>query len=309
MRSTAEFLHTRRCAAGIGRAARSGRPDLGGWGSVAGMADLESQIQDSGNSGTTRPDDAEAAVVHAAIDLLDRGEARVAELGPDGEPIVHEWCKQAVLLLFRVSALSVMEAGPFEYVDRLPLKRDYRAAGVRVVPGASARWGSFLEPGVILMPSYVNIGARVGSRHHGRYLGHRRQLRPGRPQHPPVRGRRHRRRAGAAAGRPGLRRRRVLHRQPEHGRRGGPGRRRGGARGRLHPERHHSGHRRRDAARSCREVSCPPWCVAVPATRTRSYPGGEFGLPCVLVIRRLEPGERHDKCRLNDILRQHGGTL
>jgi 2,3,4,5-tetrahydropyridine-2-carboxylate N-succinyltransferase len=53
----------------------------------------------------------------------------------------------------------------------------------------------------------------------------------------------------------------------------------------------------------------PPWCVAVAASRPRSYPGGEFGLPCVLVIRRLEPGARHDKSRLNDILRQHGGAL
>jgi 2,3,4,5-tetrahydropyridine-2-carboxylate N-succinyltransferase len=53
----------------------------------------------------------------------------------------------------------------------------------------------------------------------------------------------------------------------------------------------------------------PPWCVAVSASRPRAYPGGEFGMPCVLVIRRLEPGERHDKSRLNDILRQHGGTL
>jgi 2,3,4,5-tetrahydropyridine-2-carboxylate N-succinyltransferase len=53
----------------------------------------------------------------------------------------------------------------------------------------------------------------------------------------------------------------------------------------------------------------PPWCVAVSATRRRTFPGGDFGMPCVLVIRRLQPGERHDKSRLNDILRQHGGTL
>jgi 2,3,4,5-tetrahydropyridine-2-carboxylate N-succinyltransferase len=53
----------------------------------------------------------------------------------------------------------------------------------------------------------------------------------------------------------------------------------------------------------------PPWCVAVSATRPRTYPGGVFGMPCVLVIRHLEVGERHDKSRLNDILRQHGGTL
>ncbi len=53
----------------------------------------------------------------------------------------------------------------------------------------------------------------------------------------------------------------------------------------------------------------PEWCVAVPATRARRYPGGDFGLACVLVVRRLQPGERHDKSKLNDILRQHGGTL
>jgi 2,3,4,5-tetrahydropyridine-2-carboxylate N-succinyltransferase len=53
----------------------------------------------------------------------------------------------------------------------------------------------------------------------------------------------------------------------------------------------------------------PPWCVAVSATRPKTYAGGEFGLPCILVVRRLEPGVRHDKASLNDILRQHGGTL
>jgi 2,3,4,5-tetrahydropyridine-2-carboxylate N-succinyltransferase len=102
------------------------------------------------------------AVVHEAIELLDRGEARVAEV-VDGEVVVHEWLKQAILLLFRLEGLSVIEAGPFEYHDKLPLKHDYASARVRVVPGGSARWGSYLAPGVILMPSYVNIGAWVGS--------------------------------------------------------------------------------------------------------------------------------------------------
>ncbi|HYV58571.1 MAG TPA: 2,3,4,5-tetrahydropyridine-2,6-dicarboxylate N-succinyltransferase, partial [Acidimicrobiia bacterium] len=101
-------------------------------------------------------------VVHDAIDLLDRGEARVAEV-VDGQVVVHEWLKQAILLLFRLEDLSVVEAGPFEYHDKLPLKHDYVSARVRVVPGGSARWGSYLAPGVILMPSYVNIGARVGA--------------------------------------------------------------------------------------------------------------------------------------------------
>ena len=81
---------------------------------------------------------------------------------PSGEVVVHEWVKQAILLLFRLRGLEKFEVGPFEYLDKLELKRDYERRGVRVVPGASARRGSFLSPGVILMPSYVNIGAWVG---------------------------------------------------------------------------------------------------------------------------------------------------
>ena len=103
-------------------------------------------------------------VVTQAIDLLDRGEARVAEMdAATGEVVVHSWLKTAILLLFRLRAMETTEVGPFEYPDKLPLKTGYEAAGVRVVPGASARWGSFLDRGVILMPSYVNIGARVGA--------------------------------------------------------------------------------------------------------------------------------------------------
>ncbi len=100
--------------------------------------------------------------VHEAIALLDSGAARVAELR-DGAVVVHEWLKLAVLLLFRISRLETIEVGPFEFHDKLPLKRDFAAAKVRAVPGASARWGSYLAPGVVLMPSYVNIGAYVGA--------------------------------------------------------------------------------------------------------------------------------------------------
>ena len=74
-----------------------------------------------------------------------------------------QWLKHAILLLFKVARMESIELGPFEYADKIPLKAGYEAAGVRVVPGASARWGSFLDTGVILMPSYVNIGARVGA--------------------------------------------------------------------------------------------------------------------------------------------------
>ena len=130
------------------------------------MSDLAEQITQLWNgrddlAAVMSPSEART-VVHEAIELLDRGEARVAEV-VDGEVVVHEWLKQAILLLFRLEGLSVVEAGPFEYHDKLPLKHDYASARVRVVPGGSARWGSYLGPGVILMPSYVNIGARVGA--------------------------------------------------------------------------------------------------------------------------------------------------
>ncbi len=130
------------------------------------MADLQSQIEELwGRAGELGPSDTDAlSVVNQAVDLLDTGEARVAEIDPStDEVVVHSWLKTAILLLFRLRAMATTEVGPFEFADKLPLKTGYAAAGVRVVPGASARWGSFLDRGVILMPSYVNIGARVGA--------------------------------------------------------------------------------------------------------------------------------------------------
>jgi 2,3,4,5-tetrahydropyridine-2-carboxylate N-succinyltransferase len=102
------------------------------------------------------------AGVEATIAALDRGELRLAEKA-DGEWQVHSWIQQAILLYFRVRQLESWQIGQFEYHDKIPLKHDYASLGVRVVPPAVARFGSYLEPGVILMPSYVNIGARVGS--------------------------------------------------------------------------------------------------------------------------------------------------
>ena len=131
----------------------------------AAMADLQAQIAELWDRRTDlTPDDLDAlAVVREAVALLDCGEARVAEIDAAGEVVVHIWLKQAILLLFRLSALETMEIGPFEFADRIPLKRGWAEAGVRVVPGASARWGSFIDRGAVLMPSYVNIGARVGA--------------------------------------------------------------------------------------------------------------------------------------------------
>ncbi|NPA16305.1 MAG: 2,3,4,5-tetrahydropyridine-2,6-dicarboxylate N-succinyltransferase [Aquificae bacterium] len=100
--------------------------------------------------------------VRETIDLLDKGKLRVAEK-KEGEWVVNEWVKQAILLFFPIQEMEVMEVGPFEYYDKIPLKKNWKEAGVRVVPPATARYGSFIEKGAILMPSYVNIGAYVGS--------------------------------------------------------------------------------------------------------------------------------------------------
>jgi 2,3,4,5-tetrahydropyridine-2,6-dicarboxylate N-succinyltransferase len=101
--------------------------------------------------------------VEAVIAALDRGETRVAEK-VDGEWRVNEGAKQAILDYFRQRDVEPLEVGPFEYLDKIPLKHDYERLGVRVVPPATARYGSFLSPGVVMMPSYVNIGAWVGPR-------------------------------------------------------------------------------------------------------------------------------------------------
>ncbi len=102
------------------------------------------------------------AAVDEALDLLDRGEARVAEPDDDGWR-VNEWLKRAILLSFRQRSMETVEVGPYEYHDKVPLKHGYNAAGVRVVPPAVVRHGAFVEAGAVLMPSYVNIGAWVGA--------------------------------------------------------------------------------------------------------------------------------------------------
>ena len=106
-------------------------------------------------------DHVDVEAVEETVAMLDRGAVRVAE--PDGSGWrVNDWVKKAVLLYFRVRDLETTEVGPFEYHDRLPLKRGYEETGVRVVPPATARYGAFISPRVVLMPSYVNIGAWIG---------------------------------------------------------------------------------------------------------------------------------------------------
>src|SRR3954468_20648656 len=129
------------------------------------MADLREQLQElwERRSELAVADGDALPVVREAIDLLDSGQARVAEIDGKGNVVVNEWLKQAILIFFKCAAMQTIELRPFEHADKVPLKEGYEDAGVRVVPGASARWGSFLDRGVVMMPSYVNIGARVGA--------------------------------------------------------------------------------------------------------------------------------------------------
>jgi 2,3,4,5-tetrahydropyridine-2-carboxylate N-succinyltransferase len=101
--------------------------------------------------------------VEATIAALDAGELRVADKR-DGEWVVNEDAKRAILEYFRIRKVEPQELGPFEYTDKIPLKRGFQRLGVRAVPGSVARYGAFLSEGVVLMPGFVNIGAWVGPR-------------------------------------------------------------------------------------------------------------------------------------------------
>ena len=272
------------------------------------MTELERQIRQlwehRDDLTAVMPESEARDAIHAAIDLLDRGEARVAELAGDGV-VVHEWLKQAILLLFRISKMETIELGPFEYADKIPLKRDYEQAGVRVVPGGSARWGAYVDRGAVLMPSYVNIGARVGAEtmvdtwatvgscaqigarvHLSGGVGIGGVLEP--PEAAPV-----------MVGDDTMIGSRCI---VANGARVGNGVVLGAGcilTGSIPVIDAETGD---ELGRGV----VPDWCVAVAATRNRQYAGGEFGLPCVLVVKRLAEGERHEKSRLNDILRDHG---
>jgi len=120
--------------------------------------DLVARIESLWAEGTLEPDS-----IEAAIGLLDRGEARVAERR-DGEWVVNEWTKKAILLYFRLRKVEPLEVGGLHFLDKIPVKSDYAERGVRVVPPGVARYGSFLSEGVVLMPGFVNIGSWVGPR-------------------------------------------------------------------------------------------------------------------------------------------------
>jgi 2,3,4,5-tetrahydropyridine-2-carboxylate N-succinyltransferase len=120
--------------------------------------DLAARIDDLWERGELDPEP-----VEEALRLLDRGEARVAEK-KNGEWVVNEWTKKAILLYFRLRKVEPMEVGGLHFLDKIPVKADHAERGVRVVPPGVARYGSFLSEGVVLMPGFVNIGAWVGPR-------------------------------------------------------------------------------------------------------------------------------------------------
>jgi 2,3,4,5-tetrahydropyridine-2,6-dicarboxylate N-succinyltransferase len=250
-------------------------------------------------------DDAGArAVVVAAVDALDAGQARVARPDPvTGEIVVDERAKRAILLAFRLLPMERTHAGDFQYHDRVPLKT--RLDGVRVVPGAIARWGSYLAPGVVLMPSFVNIGAyvdagtmvdtwatvgscaQIGKNVHisgGAGIGG--VLEP--PNAVPV----------------------VVEDDAFIGSRSmvveGARVRRGaklGAGTMLTSTTHVIDV---TTGEELPRGQAPAWSVCVSGTRVRTFPGGDFGMPCMLVLRRLAEGGEHERLTLNEILRDHG---
>lgn len=124
------------------------------------MSNLETLINAAWENTALRALSETQNAVSQTIDLLDKGQLRVAQ--PQGDTwIVNEWVKKAVLLYFPQQHMQTITSGPFEFYDKIPLKHHFESLGVRVVPQALARYGSFLQKGVILMPSYVNIGAYV----------------------------------------------------------------------------------------------------------------------------------------------------
>src|SRR5690348_17710465 len=250
------------------------------------------------------PDDAAArAVVTAAVDALDAGEARVAWPDPAGGISVDERAKRAILLAFRLLPMEPSGAGDFRYHDRVPLKT--RLDGVRVVPGAIARWGAYIAPGTVLMPSFTNIGAYVGSGtmvdtwatvgscaqigknvHLSGGVGIGGVLEP--PNAVPV----------------------VIEDECMIGSRSivaeGARVRTGAVLGSGTNITKSTHVIDVETGEELPRGEVPAWSVAVNGTRFRQFAGGEFGLPAVLILKRLPEGERHSKAELNAILRDHG---
>lgn len=122
--------------------------------------DLKQQIEAIWDNRALLEQPSNVELIGQVIEMLDKGKLRVAEPAADGWK-VNEWVKKAVILYFPIQKMETIEVGPFEFHDKIKLKKNYKELGVRVVPHAIARYGAFLAKGVIMMPSYVNIGAYV----------------------------------------------------------------------------------------------------------------------------------------------------
>ncbi|GAA2503487.1 2,3,4,5-tetrahydropyridine-2,6-dicarboxylate N-succinyltransferase [Winogradskya humida] len=258
-------------------------------------------------AGLSPADEKATLVVTEALDRLDRGVDRVAGIDPVTDAVVvDERSRRAILLAFRLYALTETHAGPFHFRDRLPLKQ--RFDGVRLVPGAIARFGAYLAPGSVLMPSFVNVGAyvgagtmvdtwatvgscaQIGARVHlsggvgiggvlepegavpvvvedDAFVGSRSIV---------VEGARVRTGANLGAGTLLTGTTRVVDATTGE-----------------------------DLPRG----EAPPWSVCVTAYRQQQFPGGVFGTPCLLVLRRLAPGETPDNLRISELFREHGYAL
>ena len=285
------------------------RPAAPGSGSAAGRpagSSLSDQIDGlwEGRAALTPDDEQAAAVITAAVDQIDAGEVRVAWIDRASDRVVvDERAKRAILLAFRVLPMVRSQVGDFRYHDRVPLTS--RLDGVRAVAGSIVRWGAFVAPGAVLMPSFVNIGAHVDSGtmvdtwatvgscaqigknvHLSGGVGIGGVLEP--PKAVPV----------------------VVEDEAFIGSRSmvveGARVRTGAVLGSgtiLTPTTHVIDVETGDELP--RGVA-PAWSVCVSGTRQRKFAGGEFGMPCMLVIKRLAEGDRHDKAALNDVLRDHG---
>ena len=126
------------------------------------MKELKSLIDETWENREMLKEERVQQSIREVIELIDKGKLRVAEPSGD-EWIVNEWVKKAVVLYFPIQKMEVLEAGPMEFHDKMKLKSNYKELGIRVVPHAVARYGAYISSGVILMPSYVNIGAFVDS--------------------------------------------------------------------------------------------------------------------------------------------------
>ena len=124
------------------------------------MTQLQQTIENAWEDRALLNEESTKEAIREVITLLDEGKLRVAEPTSSGWQ-VNEWIKKAVVLYFPIQKMEVLEAGIFEYHDKIPLKKGYKEKGIRVVPNAVARHGAYISSGTILMPSYVNIGAYV----------------------------------------------------------------------------------------------------------------------------------------------------